>query len=786
MIEREKRILHYLTALDQGDFDAMSEIWEAATNDAELTLMLLEVHHVYDATSQPSLNGYKKEQKTVIAIKQQTTKPLSYGYPVGVIVAVLTIIAFGFIISANFGNRSQGLAQMPIPLNDLQPITADNLENLRLLGKFGHGAAYDIEWSPDGSILALGGTMGIDLRSTDNLEAEPFMNIHSSDIVSRIVFTPDGLQIVALRQADIAVWNVITGELIRTFPASGSDALFEISPDGENVAMTSCPVDEEGSCHELSLVIYDLATGDILEELELGLDRNAGEFNEDWSLFVYRVPNSQIAVLIDTTTGEEVGRYSFSGNQTPRFSPIDSDILLVTRGSGEIDKRLSLEDFENNTSRIYGAMSSDTFAPAIETAPNALIAMTGNGQINIVDITTNENTRAIDYGTSGYNTEDKLRFTEHQSLLAVMTTNVVRVWDVNSGTLVAQITDYWQGTTDLDVSPDNRFVAVGNGLGVLRYWNVATGAEIHLMGENDEIPIIQDVLFANEHTLIFTSMTQRGSTFATAYDNIHAYEFDLNTRVINGIGDDLVHAVTWTDRGLLGLSDDRQSINRWTLAEQEQTPMALDDVLSSGSNRFEIISTISRDGHLIASRYCRRRSSDILAYTCEDQVIDMWDAEIGLKILTLVDSTELYWPALGLDFSPDNRQLIASLCTDVVSHEFGGMQSYFCGTTGLFLWDIDRALNENDATLTPILLENFEGQWVSNINQFPEQHMLAATVFDRSYSTSDLVFWDISQNQFTELHRIPINGSARVTFSEDSKLMIVSRQGYIELWGVTD
>ncbi|MEQ8677123.1 MAG: hypothetical protein RLP44_23470 [Aggregatilineales bacterium] len=53
------------------------------------------------------------------------------------------------------------------------------------------------------------------------------------------------------------------------------------------------------------------------------------------------------------------------------------------------------------------------------------------------------------------------------------------------------------------------------------------------------------------------------------------------------------------------------------------------------------------------------------------------------------------------------------------------------------------------------------------------------------FRTNEVVFWNIDDN-LTELYRLDTSRVDDLSFSEDSRLMAISRNGYIELWGVTE
>ena len=124
----------------------------------------------------------------------------------------------------------------------LQNRVAENYTQIRLpegaKARLGKGGISDIAYSPDGTRLAVGGSLGVwiyDVRSGDETD----LLFGPWDISVRSVsFSPDGKTLASIRKDSIIeLWDVNIGTLKNTIPYHSDIAhSISFSPDGQTLA----------------------------------------------------------------------------------------------------------------------------------------------------------------------------------------------------------------------------------------------------------------------------------------------------------------------------------------------------------------------------------------------------------------------------------------------------------------------------------------------------------------------------------------------------------------------
>ncbi len=100
-------------------------------------------------------------------------------------------------------------------------------------GSFREGRIYDVEYSPNGTRLAVAHSEGIWIYDTTNYQLLRLLKKHETG-TNRIVFSPDGNIIASEEELSrIHLWDVNTGEHKYELERDGWIRSFDFSPDGE-------------------------------------------------------------------------------------------------------------------------------------------------------------------------------------------------------------------------------------------------------------------------------------------------------------------------------------------------------------------------------------------------------------------------------------------------------------------------------------------------------------------------------------------------------------------------
>ncbi|MYB66595.1 hypothetical protein F4X73_18070, partial [Candidatus Poribacteria bacterium] len=128
--------------------------------------------------------------------------------------------------------------------------------------RFGKGTIQEIQYSPDGTRLAVASSIGIWIYDAQTGEELYLLSGHT-DAVDSVAFSPDGTTLASgggSFDGTIRLWDVSTGTHIRTIPAQtrwyppGSVDSVAFSPDGTTLA-------SGGGSFEGTIRLWDVSTG---------------------------------------------------------------------------------------------------------------------------------------------------------------------------------------------------------------------------------------------------------------------------------------------------------------------------------------------------------------------------------------------------------------------------------------------------------------------------------------------------------------------------------------------
>ena len=254
--------------------------------------------------------------------------------------------------------------------------------------QFGKGSVNQIQYSPDGTRLAVASSIGIWLYDTSNYQEETLLVGHTKN-VNCIAFSPDGKTLASgsfssavilwdvitntkkhtfsSKQKDliqlrsvafspdvnilaggsfetVQLWNVVKGELKLTLQGHTGDVhSVAFSPDGKLLA-SGCDVEYIGEDHSLGykgIRLWDAETGEQKQTLkgEMG-DIYSVAFSPDGSMLASGEGWADYAIrLWDVVTGEQ--KLTFKGH-TGNVNSVafSSDGSMLASGSGDSTIRL--------------------------------------------------------------------------------------------------------------------------------------------------------------------------------------------------------------------------------------------------------------------------------------------------------------------------------------------------------------------------------------------------------------------------------------------------------------
>lgn len=125
----------------------------------------------------------------------------------------------------------EAYASTPLPTS-LQPISVDSAARVEEVARWGRGLLNSVAWSPDGSTLAVGSSLGAYLYEAETLEAITLLYVGGG--VGPVAFSADGqLMAMALSKGLVQLWSVVDGTLLQIVEGVGSNVAVTFSPAGQ-------------------------------------------------------------------------------------------------------------------------------------------------------------------------------------------------------------------------------------------------------------------------------------------------------------------------------------------------------------------------------------------------------------------------------------------------------------------------------------------------------------------------------------------------------------------------
>lgn len=565
----------------------------------------------------------------------------------------------------------------PVPLPQ-EPITPDNVDQIRELAMWGKGQVKQIIYSADGKFLVVGSTTGLWLYDAKTLELQRFrqtnteiMNLiflpdnetimaqvgsntiirwdtNSGTVLSsrqvgikelvRPVFSPDGTRLASiLEDGQIGLWEIETGRLLKTFGIEADVkpkvGLLAISPDSKLLA-------SETLSHSatINIRLWDVETGNLLRTLS-----ESSEFGGPLSSLAFSPDGAQLASgvnsihLWEVKTGKLLQTLSNGGGGLLTFSP--DGTKLATAGY----EALYLWDIGSGKIEPYTLATRWISALAFSPTGDKLISGGGDDPPQLWSVSTSKLLGVLDgFGDGIWDmavSPDGSIFTTHRKGNFIgnkgETANGVRVWDVGTGRVTRTIGPFIPAYR-LALSANGRILALiehegifNTGENPVRFWNATNGG---LLQTITSYSLDFDLALSPDGQSAFISHqvhdTQTGEI---------RYELDLSGSNFNSIWN-----VVFSPDGTKLAAGQLES-NRGFLWEAK-TGKQLHQLIDEGSY-FKNGVTFSPDGKVLAIG------------NGFDNVIQLWQVETGAKLRTLTTDSNDIW---GLAFSPNGAILASS------------------------------------------------------------------------------------------------------------------------------
>lgn len=541
--------------------------------------------------------------------------------------------------------------------------------------RIGKGFLYDLEFSPDGSKLAVATTLGIWIYDTTNGNELTLLTGHTHYVIS-LSFNSDGRILASSSYDDtIRLWDMDTGKFMRKLSGHSSNVYtVAFSPDDRIIVSGSRDEmikfwDVETGNLEKTIVghidgVYGVShspNGDMLASF--GVDERINLWNTETGEFINTLIPDYLPLLVGST---KIVAITYSPDNTTLLSVNTNGTIRVW----DLNKLRISNTFETIQSEVYAVrFSPDGQSLAINGPLN------NENTIQIWDISTGNQIATLNGHT------DRVASLEYSSdgnsLASYSYDNTLQIWDINTGIRIQTITGHNNGIIrSIMYSSDGKTVASFNHRGIMQVWDARTYNMISSTKVNfrsfrcvDFSPDGLTCAFGHNNGMIeITNRTsnEENLTIKNAHTTVvSSVSFSEKASILASGGYDKMVRL-WDVS--TGKHIDTLAGHEYAVLKVEFSPKG--DILVSGGSDGIIFYWDVKTGNpirTIAAHTDRienisfSKTGDILVTSAADDTICLWDVSTGSLLKIITPNRNIY----SVKISPDGNTLASSHLREV-------------------------------------------------------------------------------------------------------------------------
>ena len=314
--------------------------------------------------------------------------------------------------------------------------------------RFGKGGITAIQFSPDGTLLAVGSTIGVWLYDVETGEEK---SLFGSGVCEALNFSPDGRFLTASSgETLIQLWEIATEREVPLIDLYADASVLRFSSDGKTL------IGLYGSGHA-AITRLNIENGKgKTKHLKTGLF-GIGLFSSEDFQGVYAMTNDRIAI------GKQDGMIQLWDVATRKK-------LSTLRG--HID--LPLQPLDKPVQRMF--KKNRVLAVAFSPDGTRLASGSPDTTVRLWNTTGDRDSMLLQQHTGATNV---LAFSpDGKTLASGSTDKTVQLWDTTTGNPRATLTGHINGIAALAFSPDGRTLVSGSTDGTIRFWDIETGTPL--------------------------------------------------------------------------------------------------------------------------------------------------------------------------------------------------------------------------------------------------------------------------------------------------------------------
>ena len=338
--------------------------------------------------------------------------------------------------------------------------------------RFGKGGITTIQFSPDGTLLAVGSHIGVWLYDMETGEEK---SLFVGGMCEALSFSPDG-RFLSSSSAErlIQLWEIATEREVPLIDLYADASVLRFSSDGKTL------IGLYGSGHA-AITRLNIENGKgKTKHLKTGLF-GIGLFSSEDFDGVYAMTSDKIAI------GKK--------NGTIQLWDVATRKKLSTL-RGHVD--LPLQPLDKPVQRMF--KKNRVLAVAFSLDGTRLASGSTDMTVRLSDTTGDRDSITLQKHTGPTNV---LAFSPDGKMLASGSTDkTVQLWDTTTGEPLATLTGHINGITALAFSPDGNTLVSGSTDGTLRFWQAATGAPVDTLITGHTQSIKAATFFKDSSTLV--------------------------------------------------------------------------------------------------------------------------------------------------------------------------------------------------------------------------------------------------------------------------------------------
>ena len=518
------------------------------------------------------------------------------------------------------------------------------------IARLGKGRINDMQYSPDGSILAVATTIGIWVYDTDTYQEQALLS-RSHQEMEKVYFNHDGTVLTGMEMFGnkITHWDV-TLLKIKKSSTNRHDFLRHTtySSDGNTFATKSFK----------EIQIRDSKTNTSKYILKGHGDNISCLVYSPDDKIIASGSHDQTVRLWDVETGKQIRM--LRGHQDNitflSFSPDGSTLISISRDmtinfwditSGELKLPFAIQGVISDKIETKEKIKRTFFSPD----RSILITAGESRTIHLWDSTTGKLKQTFsdkneDKKETGYisGVEDILFSPDGKSILSLVKGYEIRMWDIATGKR-RRFTGNTGYVSDATFSPDGKTLATADYPGGIRIWEIMTGKLKRTISNLNP----RDSLHRTQHDIYSIAFIQKGEkvVISEAYGAIISL-FDTGTKRLHTLmGKTNSSDGTWSNDVLV--SPNGETVASWSASKDGLIRFWNAD---TGEHK----RTIKDNKGPIKGVVFRMDSTILASWSYEDKAIRLWNVATGRLTQRLTGHDNLIE---SVAFSPDGETLIS-------------------------------------------------------------------------------------------------------------------------------